>query len=90
MAAIGSQYGVIKDVLESGIRRVTVKIRWTEGKKPEEVALVAFYTDVRRVDQAIQIATPAAGGPDGGAPTSGAPPSGTPPSGTPPTGAPPK
>jgi general secretion pathway protein I len=70
MGAIGSQYGIIKDVLESGIRRVTVKIRWTEGRKPQEVPLVAFYTDVRRVDQAIQIAMPPdqQKSPDGGLP----------------------
>jgi general secretion pathway protein I len=62
--AIGSQFGIIKDVLEQAIRRVTVKISWTEGRTPREVELVAFYTDVRRVDQAIQIgnAPPGTGG----------------------------
>ena len=61
-SAISSQFGVIKDVLEQAIRRVTIKIDWTEGRTPREVELVAYYTDVRRVDQAIQIGS-AAGAP---------------------------
>jgi general secretion pathway protein I len=67
-SALSSQFGVIKDVLEQAIRRVTVKVSWTEGRTPHEVELVAYYVDVRRVDQAIQIGTAAAtgqGGPNG-------------------------
>ena len=68
-SALSSQFGVIKDVLEQAIRRVTIKIAWTEGRTPQEVELVAYYTDVRRVDQAIQIGNAAAaagpGGPGG-------------------------
>ena len=56
------QFGVIKDVLEQAIRRVTVKISWSEGRTPSEVELVAYYTDMRRVDQAIQIGSAAATG----------------------------
>ena len=66
-SAISSQFGVIKDVLEQAIRRVTIKVGWTEGQTPREVELVAYYTDVRRVDQAIQIGNAAAAGQQGGA-----------------------
>jgi general secretion pathway protein I len=71
--ALAGQFGIIKDVLEQAIRRVSVKIVWTENGKPQEVELVAFYTDVRRVDQAIQVGNAAAlggagaGGAGGGA-----------------------
>jgi len=39
-SAISSQFGVIKDVLEQAIRRVTIKIGWIEGQTPQEVQLV--------------------------------------------------
>jgi general secretion pathway protein I len=65
-SAISSQFGVIKDVLEQAIRRVTIKVGWVEGRTPMEVELVAYYTDVRRVDQAIQIGNAAAAGQQGG------------------------
>jgi general secretion pathway protein I len=70
--AISSQFGIIKDVLEQAIRRVTIKIQWSEGHSPVETELVAYYTDVRRVDQAIQI---------GSAPPGTQPPGNTPPNG---------
>jgi hypothetical protein len=54
-SAMASQFGIIKDVLEQGIRRVTVKILWTENRRPVELELVSYYTDPRKVDQAIQI-----------------------------------
>jgi hypothetical protein len=60
--AMASQFGIIKDVLEQGIRRVTVRVMWTEGKRPEQVELVAYYTDVRKVDQAIMLPGAAAAG----------------------------
>jgi general secretion pathway protein I len=74
-SAMSSQFGIIKDVLEQAIRRVTIKVGWTEGRTPQEVELVAYYVDVRRVDQAIQI---------------GSAPPGSPPPGNPPPGNPPK
>src|SRR6185503_3124148 len=52
---LGSQFGLIKGVLEQGIRRVTVEVNWQEAKRPEKVDVVAYYTDVRTVDQAIQL-----------------------------------
>jgi hypothetical protein len=63
--ALASQFGIIKDVLEQGIRRVTVKILWKEGKIDRDVTVIAYYTDVRKVDQAIQIAAQPPGGPSG-------------------------
>jgi prepilin-type N-terminal cleavage/methylation domain-containing protein len=60
-SAMASQFGIIKDVLEQGIRRVTVQVMWTEGRRPEQVELIAYYTDVRKVDQAIQLPTLPAG-----------------------------
>jgi prepilin-type N-terminal cleavage/methylation domain-containing protein len=72
MGAMASQFGIIKDVLEQGIRRVTVKIVWNEGKtNPREIEVVSYYTDVRKVDQAIMIggSAPAAGASPGTTPT---------------------
>jgi prepilin-type N-terminal cleavage/methylation domain-containing protein len=63
--ALASQFGIIKDVLEQGIRRVTVKILWKEGKLERDVTVVAYYTDVRKVDQAIQVAASGPSGPSG-------------------------
>jgi prepilin-type N-terminal cleavage/methylation domain-containing protein len=65
--ALASQFGIIKDVLEQGIRRITVQVMWKEGRAPRDMSLVAYYTDVRKVDQAIQVAaTPPGGGTTGG------------------------
>jgi general secretion pathway protein I len=70
-SAMSSQFGVIKDVLEQAIRRVTIKIGWLEGRTLQEVELVAYYVDVRRVDQAIQIGNAAAAGQGGTGGTGG-------------------
>ena len=56
--AMASQFGIIKDVLEQGIRRVTINVNWYEGKKLEQVTVVTYYTDPRKVDQAIQLSIP--------------------------------
>ncbi|MDB4970125.1 MAG: hypothetical protein JWN44_5814 [Myxococcales bacterium] len=61
-SALGSQFGIIKDVLEQAIRRVTVRIIWTEGRTPQQVEVIAYFTDVRRVDQAIMLGNAPAGG----------------------------
>ena len=52
---MASQFGIIKDVLEQAIRRVTVTITWKEGRTPKDLTVVAYFTDVKRVDQAIMI-----------------------------------
>jgi general secretion pathway protein I len=61
VGAMSSQFGIIKDVLEGGIRRLTVQVLWYEGRTTYDVSVVAFYTDPRRVDQAVQISAGAAG-----------------------------
>ena len=60
VAAMSTQFGMIKDVLEGGIRRLTVTIAWNEGQRPYDVTVVAYYTDPRRVDQAINLSALAA------------------------------
>lgn len=82
-SALSSQFGVIKDVLEQAIRRVTIRVTWVEGRTPQQVELAAYYVDVRRVDQAIQIGNAAATGqPPGGSGTPGTPSTPSTPSGT--------
>jgi prepilin-type N-terminal cleavage/methylation domain-containing protein len=56
--AMSSQFGIIKDVLEQGIRRVTVTVSWWEGSKPSDVTVITYFTDPRKVDQAIQLSIP--------------------------------
>ncbi|MBL9008235.1 MAG: type II secretion system protein [Myxococcales bacterium] len=47
---IGGMIGPVKEMLEQGIRRVTVRITWDEpGKGEQKVEVVTFYTDMRRV-----------------------------------------
>jgi general secretion pathway protein I len=50
MAAMSSVYPVIKQVLEDGIRRMTVSVQWLEGRTPYDVSVVAYYTDPSKVD----------------------------------------
>lgn len=52
---ISGQFGIVKEVLEQGIRRVTVTVTWTERGIPQQVEVVEYITDPRRVDQAISI-----------------------------------
>ena len=47
---IGGMIGPVKEMLEQGIRRVTVRILWEEpGLGEQKVEVVTFYTDMRRV-----------------------------------------
>ncbi len=55
MGMMSSYYGIVKSVLEDGIRRATVHVEWLEGKTLQDVELVTYFTDPRRVDQAIQL-----------------------------------
>jgi general secretion pathway protein I len=56
MGQFGQIYGVVKDSIESAIRRITVQVMWSEGRKTYDDSDVAFYTDPRRVDQAVNTA----------------------------------
>ena len=54
----GTMFPLIKDILEQGIRRVTVEVIWHEGSVEHAVTAPIYFTDVRRVDQSIQINAP--------------------------------
>lgn len=63
-------FGLVKDVLEQAIRRVTVKVVWTEHGVEQSVEVSEYLTDPRRVDQAVQIPTlPVGPGGSGGSTT---------------------
>jgi general secretion pathway protein I len=62
-SALGSQFGIIKQVLEQAIRRVTIRVTWVEGRTTQQVELVAYYSDPRRVDQAVSLSAPPSGQP---------------------------
>lgn len=47
---MGGFLGPVKDMLEQGIRRVTMRVIWDEPGLPNQsVEVVAFYTDMRRI-----------------------------------------
>jgi general secretion pathway protein I len=47
--SMGGFLGPVKDMLEQGIRRVTVRIEWDEPGLPDQrIEVVAFFTDVRK------------------------------------------
>lgn len=49
-AGVGGMLGPVKDMLEQGIRRVTVSVWWVEaGRGEQHVDVVAFFTDMRRI-----------------------------------------
>jgi hypothetical protein len=88
VGAMSSVFPVIKEVLESGIRRLSVSILWNEGSRPYDVTVIAFYTDPRRVDQAVSVSAGAAAGASGnGATATNQGSSATKPATTPTTGA---
>jgi len=68
LGAFGFVIEIIRTVFETGVRRVTVTIYWTEGTRRMELPVVAYFTDVRKVDQAINLNIPNIGGGGGGNP----------------------
>lgn len=49
-SGLGNMLGPVKEMLEQGIRRVTVRVLWDEPGAPEQkVEVVTFYTDMRRI-----------------------------------------
>lgn len=48
-----SQFGLVKELLEQGIRLVTVKVVWTERGREQYVEVKEYLTDLRRVDMAL-------------------------------------
>ena len=59
-------FPIVKDVLEQGIRRAHVTVGWNELGKPRNVEIYEYLTDPRRVDMALQLGIPGAGGVAGG------------------------
>ncbi|MBL8635904.1 MAG: prepilin-type N-terminal cleavage/methylation domain-containing protein [Myxococcales bacterium] len=48
-SGMSGMLGPVKDMLEQGIRRVTVKVLWDEpGLPDQQIEVVAFFTDVRK------------------------------------------
>ena len=87
---LGSQFGIIKDVLEQSIRRVRVKIAWFEDGVEKSVEITQYLTDPRRVDQSIMMGMPGGGAPgaNGQNPANGTTPATGGPAGMPATGMP--
>jgi general secretion pathway protein I len=48
-----SQFGVVKNVLEDAIRKVTLTVTWKVGRREEKIVVVCYFTDPRAVDQAL-------------------------------------
>lgn len=49
-SGMGGLLGPVKEMLEQGIRRVTVRVWWDEPALPDQkVEVVTFYTDMRRI-----------------------------------------
>jgi general secretion pathway protein I len=63
----GLVYPSLKPMLEAGIRKVTVVIRWKEGAADRDFTLVQYITNPSRSGLLAGVA--AAGGTDGGLPT---------------------
>lgn len=51
-AVLGSQFEIVKGVLENAIRKVTLTVRWKVGHDDEHVAVTCYFTDPKAVDQA--------------------------------------
>ena len=73
---LASQFQTIKEVLEQGIRRITLRVEWMEGRKVQSVVVSYYVTDPRKVDAAINLSIPTGVGgatapPTGSAGTSG-------------------
>jgi general secretion pathway protein I len=52
-----SNFGIVKEILEQGIRRVTIRVLWRERGIDQQIEVNEYLTDPRRVDQAISIPT---------------------------------
>lgn len=56
--SVGGVLGPVKQMLEQGIRRVTMRVLWNEPGLPEQkVEVVTFYTDMRRIPLTPQLGT---------------------------------
>lgn len=52
-AIISSQFGMIKNVIEQAIRKVTLTVSWKEGRKEREFVVVTYITDANVIERNI-------------------------------------
>lgn len=50
---ISSQFGMIRNVIEQAIRRVTLTISWDDGIKKKQYVLVTYFSDPNVIDRGI-------------------------------------
>lgn len=50
---MASQFEMFRNILERSIRRVHLKVLWREGRDDKSVSVVAFFTDPRKIDEAL-------------------------------------
>lgn len=50
---IASQFGIIRNVIEQAIRRVTLTVSWNEGSREREITLVLYLTDPNVIERQI-------------------------------------
>ena len=50
---LAKQMEMIRNALEQSIRRVELNVGWKEGSRAQEVTVVAYFTDPRKVDMAM-------------------------------------
>jgi general secretion pathway protein I len=50
---MASQFEMFRNILERSIRRVHLKVLWREGREDKSVSVVAFFTDPRKIDEAL-------------------------------------
>lgn len=54
--SLGGVLGPVKQMLEQGIRRVSMRVTWSEPGLPDQkVEVVTFYTDLRRIPLTPQL-----------------------------------
>jgi hypothetical protein len=55
---LSSQFGVVKEILENGIRKEVCSIGWTEHGADRSIEVSEYITDPKKVDQSFQIGGP--------------------------------
>jgi len=50
---LASQFGIIKNVIEQAIRRVTLTVSWSEGFRDRELVIVAYFTNPEVIEGQI-------------------------------------
>ncbi len=49
-AAMGIAWPIVKGAIEGAIRKSKCKVKWKDGRRPEEVEVVTFWTDPMKLD----------------------------------------